>query len=251
MPAILTSIRCGTSSPVASPTCRCAWFATWRSTTTSGYPRRVGREACPATMWNGLRAGTAIQLPASCGPCTGMTLPVRSRSCPVPWITGSAAATPGTAATRGSRAPSIPLRGAPELLLTAEALRTLTSVPLKACTNRWSMLAASVSLTIRVPARKATPRKTAMKAPTSRRLWVQRLLAASLVVCISDLQRLQVGKDRRHARRCVTIDDAPVSQEQDGIGVCRGDRVVGHHDDRLPQVRHRLAHTAEDLGAGP
>ena len=65
------------------------------------------RAARPATIAYGLSAGSETQLPAVRGPSTLTALPEVSRICPEPWMTGSAAATPGTARTRGRIAASM------------------------------------------------------------------------------------------------------------------------------------------------
>ena len=47
------------------------------------------------------------------------------------------------------------------------------------------------------------------------------------------------------------VDDRPVAEEHDPIGVAAGDGVVGDHDDRLRQIVDGLRMNVEDLGAGP
>lgn len=41
------------------------------------------------------------------------------------------------------------------------------------------------------------------------------------------------------------VDDVPVGQEQDPVGVAGGGRVVGDHDDRLAELLDGLAQEAE------
>ena len=47
------------------------------------------------------------------------------------------------------------------------------------------------------------------------------------------------------------VDDAAVGEEDDAVGVRRGDRVVGHHHHRLAVVVDAAPEQLEHLGAGP
>src|SRR4051794_31504243 len=47
------------------------------------------------------------------------------------------------------------------------------------------------------------------------------------------------------------VDDPPVGQEDDAVGVARRDRIVGDHHDRLAELAHGAAHEVEDLRTGP
>src|SRR5438132_7219433 len=107
------------------------------------------------------------------------------------------------------------------------ALRTTASVPALALVNRELKLARSVSLSARVPVRKATPRKMAKTVPARRRLWAQRLLAvtASMVGSLSDAG--EAGQDGLGGGLVKVVDDVPVGQEGRGLGVGGGGGVVG------------------------
>jgi hypothetical protein len=126
--------RCGgpfTSTVVVSPTARWPRLAFCLSITTSS----GNRGACPATSRNGLRAGTVLQLPPRVGaPFPG--LPIAVPSLPIsrvyPNALPSAAATPGTLLSGGSRDASISGRCLPVPMGPSKTAlaRTTASVPL-------------------------------------------------------------------------------------------------------------------------
>ena len=132
IPAMRT--RCGgpfTSTVVLSPTARWPTVALCLSITTSS----GACGACPATRWNGLRAGTVPQLAPRVGaPLLG--LPIGVPSLPIsrayPSTLPSAAATPGTWLSAGTRDASIIGRTSPMLFgpLKTALARTTASVPL-------------------------------------------------------------------------------------------------------------------------
>jgi hypothetical protein len=62
------------------------------------------------------------------------------------------------------------------------ALRTTTSVPAEASVNSESKLARMVSLSVSVPVRNDTPRKTASSVPTSRRRRASVLRSAMAII---------------------------------------------------------------------
>src|SRR5437870_1654530 len=128
------------------------------------------------------------------------------------------------------------------------ALRTSTSVPPLACVNSRSKLALRVSPSRRVPDRKATPSTMASSVPISLRLEAQRLLTVTDSMA-STSEALDAVEDVLGGGLLEAADHLPVSQEQCGVRVAGGDRVVGHHDDRLAQLAGRLAEEAQDLGA--
>src|SRR5438067_1338489 len=106
-------------------------------------------------------------------------------------------------------------------------LRTVASVPLVTSEKRVLKLARSVSPRARVPERKATPMNTAKKVPASRRFRAHRPWRVSLPMSSApeglDAVEHAFGRGLVHA-----IDEAPVGEEQDGVGVAGGHRVVGH-----------------------
>ncbi len=129
------------------------------------------------------------------------------------------------------------------------ALRTYASVPLFTSANRLSNVREIVSVSTIVPDMNATPRITASAVSAKRSLWA----SSPLIVT-----RPTDYSPRLFARRsmivsavgfCELVDDLPVGEEDDAIGVPGGDRVVRDHHDRLAQVGDRLAHELQDLGA--
>lgn len=172
-PTIVTSTGSGVRRIVVSPILRSPRSAVPRLTTTS--PDLFG--ARPSASRYGLSSGSSIQLPATVGgPWPPMGLPSAPINWPAPWMSGTAAATPGTCSTvltrsvsTGSRTPWL----SPGVVM-ASALRTTASVPLVALPNMVSKPARSVSPMTSVPARNATPRNTARKVPAKRRLWARR-----------------------------------------------------------------------------
>ena len=106
-----------------------------------------------------------------------------------------------------------------------------------------------VSPSTRVPARKATPSTTAEQVASRRRLWapmdlrVVRHIGAQLPRARHALEHALGGRGLH------VVDDPAVGQEHDGVGVGRGRRVVGDHDDGLAHVVDGLPHEGEDLAA--
>src|SRR3712207_4107232 len=104
-----------------------------------------------------------------------------------------------------------------------------------------------VSVSTSVPAMKATPRVTASAVVNMRRLWASSplIVVRNIALLPEALHALEhpLGSGLEHL-----VDDAPVGQEDDAVGVAGRHRVVGHHDDGLAHVLHRPAHELEDLG---
>ena len=46
------------------------------------------------------------------------------------------------------------------------------------------------------------------------------------------------------------VGDATIGEEDHAVRVAGRDRVVGHHDDRLAELAHGMAHEREDLRTG-
>lgn len=171
-PTMVTFTGSGVRSVVVSPTFRSPVFAAPRLMTTSPLLRGVR----PSASWYALSSGSSIQFPARVGgPWPPMGLPWASTSWPAPWMFGAAAATPGTfarssasEAATGRRVPWL----SPGVVMTLPE-RTTASVPLLAPANIESKLARRVSPMTRVPARNATPSRTALNVPAKRRLWAR------------------------------------------------------------------------------
>src|SRR3954451_9254136 len=128
--------------------------------------------------------------------------------------------------------------------------RTVTATPLLTCANSWSKVWPSVSVSTSVPATNATPSTTASAVSASRSLWATRPLIVARHTARSAPQFLHpvehlFGRWVRHLRR-----DLPVGKEQHPVAVRRRRRVVGHHQDGLPELPGRLPEELEQLVAG-
>src|SRR5207248_2402435 len=173
-----------------------------------------------------------------------------------PLTVASARATPGTARTLATSDSSTrprcsnPPAPRPELLILV-ALRTTASVPLYTLLKRLSKLARRVSPTASVPDRNATPRKTARIVPIRRRLCPQRLFRVTFSTSGSPLfaQGLEPVEHLLGRGRLETVDDAPIVEEQHGVGVAGGNGIVGDHDHRLVEVVDGAAQELQQLGA--
>ena len=169
----MTGTGSGVSTVVSSPTESPACSAVARSITTS--PSACG--ARPAASVSQLSSGSAIQLAAMVG---GPSPPTVWPSAPISWAvprtSGTAAATPSTAATSATVDSSIRPRIRLSSLPMRVALRTTTSVPSLAAVNVSRKPASVVAPRIIVAARKATPRTTATLVLASRRLRLHKVL---------------------------------------------------------------------------
>jgi hypothetical protein len=190
------------STVVVSPTARWPVVALCLSITTSS----GACGACPATSWNGLRAGTALQLPPRVGaPLPG--LPIGVPSLPIsrvyPKALPSAAATPGTCLSAGSSDASIFGRSPLPMLVKTALARTTASVPLYTLADRSLKILLMVSVSISVPAVKATPMITARAVVTSRRFRASRLWKTILTIVAHSPKRLIRSSTRSAVGWCI------------------------------------------------
>src|SRR4051794_9315025 len=214
-------------------------------TTSSGV-----RGARPDASLYGLRS-PFTQVLAVRGPLVAICLPSRPRIWLKPSMTGAESRTPGTWRTWSLRFASMPPRASMTPFLTKEELRTSASVPAYAVVKKRSMPARSVSLSTIVPARNATPRKTAKNVPMSRRLCAHSAAKVSLTMTSPLLpERLHPVEHPLRGRGLHPVDDPAVGEEDHLVGVAGGDRVVRDHDDRLAEHPGGALQEAEDLGAG-
>src|SRR4029077_3374768 len=131
---------------------------------------------------------------------------------------------------------------------------TVTATPAFAVAKMLVKVAVLVSVRMNVRATNDTPRITAM------------VVSASRSLCDSRLRRLMPNMRQRRIRGSVTemahdvehairrrsvhlADDATIGEEHNAIRVRRGERIVGHHDDRLPQLRDGVPEKVEEIGA--
>src|SRR5690606_12561416 len=112
--------------------------------------------------------------------------------------------------------------------------RTSTANPSLAWRNRSSKDDRRLAPMNRVAARKPTPRTMAVPVERRRRRWARS--DAKVTVNTSGPQVLHAVEDRLGRRLVQLVDDAPVGEEEDGVGVGGGDRVVGDHRDGLAHL---------------
>src|SRR3954447_612442 len=106
-----------------------------------------------------------------------------------------------------------------------------------------------VSLNTKTPLRNIVPAMIAAAVSSSRPLrattfFSECLNMASLPEALQPVEH-PLGGGFGHL-----VDDLPVGEEDDAVGVTRPRRVVGDHHDRLAELADRLAHELEDLRAG-
>src|SRR6056297_772730 len=136
--------------------------------------------------------------------------------------------------------------------------RTTTSTPSWVSTMAESSDSVIVSVRIIVPVVKATPSTIASAVVTSRSFlanrlrkdsrnmaWISRSAGGRSVPEPLHAVEHSVGRGPVHL-----VDDATVSEEDDAVGVRRGDRVVGDHHDRLAEAVDRITQEGQDLAAG-
>src|SRR5690606_31121824 len=128
-------------------------------------------------------------------------------------------------------------------------LRTTTSVPAFRSTITVLKPLRMVSPVASVAARKLTPSSTAKHVAANLRLCARTFLRVK-VNMTSASEGLHPLEHASGGRIVHVVDDAPVRQEHDAVRVAGGHRVVGHHRDGLAELVDRVAHEAQDLGAG-
>src|SRR5512133_2720820 len=111
-----------------------------------------------------------------------------------------------------------------------------------------SNVAVAVSVSTSVPATNPTPRTTASAVSSSRSLRARRLLIVARSTRLL-LQRFHPIEDFLRGRLEHLVDDPPVGEEHDAVGVASGRRVVRHHHDRLPMLVDGVPQEPEELGA--
>src|SRR5581483_5655442 len=116
--------------------------------------------------------------------------------------------------------------------------------------KRLSKVWASVSVSTNVPATNPTPSTTDRAVRARRSLWASRplIMTRRTALGLQGLEPVQYPLDRGALH---LVDDVAVGQEHRGVGVAGRGRVVGDHDDRLPEGVDRLAQEPQDLGPGP
>ena len=116
--------------------------------------------------------------------------------------------------------------------------RTMMSVPAATSVNNSSNALFIVSVSTNVPATKPTPSTIEMTVSASRQLAGEEPLQGGAKQR-SALQRLQPVQDPSRGRLTHLVDDVPVGEEHDPIGVAGRAGVVGHHHDRLAVAPRR------------
>src|SRR3954447_9027738 len=119
------------------------------------------------------------------------------------------------------------------------------STPLYAPVNALSNERCRLAVRTSAPAMHRTARMTAVPDSRSRSLRESKLLR----VAFSTL--LQLFQDSLGGRVLQLARQPAVGQEHDAVGIARGARIVGDHDDGLPEVGDALAQEAEHVGPGP
>src|SRR3954467_3329898 len=102
-----------------------------------------------------------------------------------------------------------------------------------------------VAVKTSVPQMNATPRMIATPVSTKRTLWERIPLTVTFHMGLFP-QALHPVEHAISRWLVHLVDDLPVGEEHDPVRVAGRDRVVRDHDDRLVQVRHRVAHERED-----
>src|SRR5215467_7164754 len=204
------------------------------------------------TAWNGAWAG---QLSATTnGACSA--LPSRPSSTARPLTVPSAADTSGSARTPASTdagtgcAAALP---APWTAPGGEECRTCTSVPAAAWANSESRLWVRVEVNTKLPAIRPVPRATASAVMASRTQWPRRLAKMVRNMSVTPQGRVEGGHPVQDVLRGGPVQpagDPPVGEKDDPVGVARGRRVVGDHDDGLAELAHAAAEQVQDLRAG-
>src|SRR5437879_2593821 len=121
-------------------------------------------------------------------------------------------------------------------------------VPRYTSSNRLSNVREIVSVRIIVPDMNETPSITARAVSAKRSLWASSpLIVTRRTVLLADV--FHVVDDGLGRRALELVDDFPVGEEDDAIGIAGGDGIVGDHHDRLAQIGDGLAHELEDLRA--
>jgi hypothetical protein len=109
------------------------------------------------------------------------------------------------------------------------------SVPLLASEKIWSNDELIVSVKMYVPAMRQTPRATARAVSAMRSLRANSPRKATFCMGLAD--RLHQVQDVVGAvAGLLVVDEAPVGQHEQAIGVRGGGRVVRDHDDRLAEL---------------
>src|SRR5690349_1549536 len=162
----------------------------------------------------------------------------------------SASATPSALMTWVSTLWSMrPRMSVPKPSLNVDCSRTMASVPSLTSANRSSKTLTMVSDSTVVPVTKATPSMTAMAVVITRPLRARTPFSATLNTQsapeVLHLVDHLLGRGLGHV-----VGDLTVDEEDDPVRVRGRHRVVGHHDDGLAEVVHRLAHELQDLGPG-
>src|SRR4051812_32613716 len=100
------------------------------------------------------------------------------------------------------------------------------------------------------PTTNATPSEIAKVLISRRTLRASRLFQTARSTSVRRLGGGHGGDDLVTLRVAQLVDDAPVGEEDDAVGVGRRDRVVGHHHHGLVVVVDAASQQLEDLGAG-
>ena len=114
-----------------------------------------------------------------------------------------------------------------------------------------------VSEKIRVPTTNATPSTIANVLISSRTLRASRLLRAARITgrcrarSASSVIRAMISSTPLAVGLAQLVDDPAVGEEDDPVGVGRGDRVVGDHHDGLAVGVDGVAEQLQHLGARP
>src|SRR6201987_497538 len=106
----------------------------------------------------------------------------------------------------------------------------------------------SVSVRTNVPEMNVTPSTMASAVSASRSLWASRPLIVTFHM--SGPQRPDPLQDGVSGGLVEFAHYGSVGQEDDSVRVRGSARVVGHHDDRLAELRQRAPQEREQVGGG-
>src|SRR3954453_12711642 len=193
------------------------------------------------------RGWSAIEAMKLGAPPLPMRLPSLPRIVPTSNTEPSALCTPGWRRTC-ARIVGETVGCVPPLLLVSIGLRGVidASVPFADWVKIRSNERLIVSVKTYVPAMSVTPRATASAVSTRRSLRANSPRRATLRIRLAD--RLHEVEDVLGGVRLAVVDDAPVGEHEEPVGVGGRRGVVRDHDDRLAELVDRPAQELEELG---
>src|SRR5215207_1989923 len=158
-------------------------------------------------------------------------------------MNGSTRPTPSTAAIVSASSTETGSRADDDVSPKAIDERTSRSMPSLICANRSSNVFFRLSASTNDPTTNATPARIEIAIAIVRPRRARMLLRARSVVVPNDtsvpeplhsIEHLLGGRTRQ------LVDDPPVGQEDDVVGIRGGDGIVRHHHDRLSVLSNGL-----------